>query len=373
MTKRVSIALFLLTMSAACHGQGTGQLTAAAPIEEVMRRVCDWQLANRQATWTTLRGREVPLENTSWIRAVFFTGVMATYRVTGDERYRLAAMEWGRANQWALGPRRHADDHCAAQVYLELHGKFATGAADRVDARVDIEPLRARFDAVREQPRPGRDEWSWCDALFMEPPAWAKLSHATGEPEYLDSMDDRFWDVVDHLYDAGQHLFYRDARYLPEQRAGGPVFWGRGNGWVAVAITRILDAVPAGFESRERYEALLVDMCTRIASLAQVDGRWGVSLLEPDTWNTPETSASALFCAAIAWGIRHELLSAAEFGPVLDRAWSGVVSAIQPDGRVAWVQLPSDQPRPARLDTSMEYGAGAVLLAAEQMFRLRNP
>ncbi len=34
--------------------------------------------------------------------------------------------------------------------------------------------------------------WSWCDALFMAPPAFAKMSKATNDRKYINEMD-RMW------------------------------------------------------------------------------------------------------------------------------------------------------------------------------------
>ena len=45
-------------------------------IPNLMRRVCDWQLRNPSA--------RIDHEYKMWERAVFYTGVMATYRTTQD-------------------------------------------------------------------------------------------------------------------------------------------------------------------------------------------------------------------------------------------------------------------------------------------------
>ena len=86
-----------------------------------------------------------------------------------------------------------------------------------------LEPIRARFDALIADPRPGREDWSWCDALFMAPPVLAGLSAATGDPKYLNFMNTMWWDTTEHLYDTEDHLFYRDARYMRQPDGSWPL------------------------------------------------------------------------------------------------------------------------------------------------------
>jgi unsaturated rhamnogalacturonyl hydrolase len=38
-----------------------------------------------------------------------------------------------------------------------------------------------------------RNPWSWCDALFMGPPAWGRLYAATGKKAYLDFAVEKWW------------------------------------------------------------------------------------------------------------------------------------------------------------------------------------
>ena len=87
-------------------------------------------------------------------------------------------------------------------------------------------------------PRPGPevgweadDNWSWCDALFMAPPAWAALSRVTGDPRYSDYAIREYLATQDYLFDKQDKLYYRDSRFF-EQRTefGNKIFWSRGNG-----------------------------------------------------------------------------------------------------------------------------------------------
>src|SRR6267142_6937689 len=83
-------------------------------IAAIMNRVYDWQIAN-------------PVEinqknNNLWARAAFYTGIMAAYSTTHQEKYFQQAMRWAEGREWKLGERpRHADDQSPGQTYLELY------------------------------------------------------------------------------------------------------------------------------------------------------------------------------------------------------------------------------------------------------------
>ncbi len=322
-------------------------------------RVCDAELA-----------AHVPRTffKQQWCEAVLHTGVLAAYDLTGEERFLEATRDWCETREWRLGPRpRHADDLSPAQVYLEMWD------VER-DSRM-LGSTVAAFDGILAEPLPGREEWSWCDALFMAPPAMARLSEATGDLRYVGAMEPMWWDVVDHLYDADRHLFYRDAKRKPRALPGVPPnraasFWGRGNGWVMAGTVRVLSALPPEHPSRNRYERLLTEMAAAVADLQGGDGLWRPDLLKSREHPNPDTSASSLFCCALAWGVAEGVLPQEEYLPVIVAAWNGLTGAVDESGRLGWVQPIGAAPGVVRAQDRADYGTGAFLLAAREVARL---
>jgi unsaturated rhamnogalacturonyl hydrolase len=324
-----------------------------------MARVFDWQV------------ERLPDADPGWIQSTFMIGVVAAHEATGDERYLDAALAWAAANGWNLGsPTDHADNDGAAQVYLDL---------SRILSDPDvIGPTREALDALVNRPVDGRDLWSWSDALFMTPPALARLAAATGDVGYLDAMDTWWWDATESLYDRDAHLYYRDAQVRSEAEEaahqsawGNRLFWSRGNGWVLAGIARLLPFVPAEYSTRGDYVRLYREMAEAIAVHQGDDGLWTASVLDPRESLPPETSASALFCCALAWGVNEGILPRDAYLPVVGRAWEGLVSAVGDDGAFGWVQPPGRRPALSFADGTAPYGAGAFLLAGSEMLRLR--
>ncbi len=351
--------LTTLLVNAACAEESTRQLGEGVDpldperIRAVAIRVADWQLDHPKH------------DPRDWTNAVFYTGVMAAYRLSGDPKYVARMIEVGEQNDWQLLDRyRHADDHAIAQTYLEL-------------SRLERDPRRYRpFQAAIDRMIAEPPNWTkehqeidfwWCDALFMSPPALAKLANATGETKYLDFMDRLWRETHDLLYDPQVRLYHRDMRF----RDKSGVFWARGNGWVLAGLARVLDELAEDRRGRVFYESVFRDLSSRVAELQSEDGLWRSDLLAGSS-GPGESSGSALFCFALAWGVRHGLLDSDRFLPVVTAAWNGLYRSVNDDGRLGWVQKPGAKPGKVSERHWEVYGSGAFLLAAEQVLAIRQ-
>jgi rhamnogalacturonyl hydrolase YesR len=323
-----------------------------------MEKVFEWQVANPVGINSN--------NNNLWARAAFYAGVMAAYRSTGDRKYFEQAMRWAEGRGWKLGDRaRHADDQAPGQTYLELY-------LLRKDPAM-ISHTKATIDAMVSSPRPGRDDWWWCDALFMAPPVLVRLYAATGDKKYLDFLNAMWWDTTDFLFDPEAKLYYRDKNYIGKLNANGKkIFWARGNGWVMAGAVRVLQRLPRDDPYRARYVALLRALAASVSRLQGADGLWRPSLLDPQQAPAPETSSTGFFCYAIAWGINHGYLERRTYLPVVRKAWQGLVGSVRPDGKLGWVQQIGASPAQVTADDNQEYGSGAFLLAGSEMYKLRQ-
>jgi len=99
------------------------------------------------------------------------------------------------------------------------------------------------------------------------------------------------------------------------------------------------------------------------------DGYWRASLLDPESRPIPETSGTGFFTYALAWGMNEGLLGR-EYEPSVRRGWSALVRAVQPSGKLGYVQRVGDQPGDTGPEQTEIYGAGAFLLAGSEVFRL---
>lgn len=343
-------------------------------------RVADWQLAhmdNFDYVPVTAFRKDTAAPR-DWIQAAFYIGLTAYADASGSKKYADAILAHGKAEGWGFDHRpRHADADATAGVWV-------WAAAHTHDLKLAA-PTRARFDAVLAAPstvdlnfdaRPPQGgeplcqvRWCWSDALFMAPPAWTALSKVSGDPRYLAHSDAEFWAATDLLFDKDEGLYYRDSRFITRRSdAGAKIFWGRGNGWAFAGLARILQDLPADHPSRPKYEAIFKQMAARIVTLQGEEGYWPVSLLEPQ--KTPETSGTGFFVYGLAWGVNHGLLDAARYRPAVDKGWTALVKAVEPDGKLGWVQRVGVAPDKVGPDDTQLYGVGAFLLSASEVSRL---
>jgi rhamnogalacturonyl hydrolase YesR len=364
-------------------------VSIAAPAERASRksevlalasRVADWQLERMGATHGVTRYAEETANPRSWQQGAFWVGMTRLADVTGEKRFTDALLAQGLANEWKPGARAyHADDHVIAQSFL--------WAAEHGAGSTAIAPLRATFNSLLANPpvthlsfvtapdyesTPCLRRWCWCDALFMSPPAWVALSRQTGDPRYTTYAMQEFWATTDFLYDPLELLFFRDSRFFERRdEQGRKLFWSRGNGWVFAGIANILEELPPDSTHRPRLEKLFREMAAKLRAIQKPDGYWAPSLLAREN-SPPESSGTGFFVYGFAWGVKHGLLDAGIYRPVIDNGWAALTRAVAKDGRLGWVQQVSDRPESVAETDTQYYGVGAFLLAASAVARLEE-
>lgn len=300
----------------------------------------------------------------SWARAVLYIGAMRAYRYTKDKHYLKAANKYAAGLHYQPGGRfRHADDLAQGQVFVSLY------QAEKQEYM--LAPIKSRIDSLMSDPKPGREDWWWCDALFMEPPLLVLLGEATGDKRYFNYLNEMWWDNNAFLYDPDEGFFYRDKTFFNKRTSNGKkVFWSRGNGWVMGGLVQVLEHLPKSDPAYKRYENLFKEMAARIASLQQPDGLWRASLLDPADVPVKETSGSAFYTFALAWGINQGYLEEAKYLPLVVRGWNALTKALEPEGKLTWVQPIGARPENVKQDDNQEYGTGAFLMAGTEMLKL---
>jgi unsaturated rhamnogalacturonyl hydrolase len=339
------------------------------PISAALKRSADWQLAHPSGT-----------ELRDWIIAPLYDGLLRTALATGDAKYLAAVIRFGTQSGWTPSNRiYHADDHAVGHAWLDVY-LMDPSHKER------LEPMRNRLSdviahPVTEELALGRkpktaglaptDRWTWCDALFMAPPTLARLFTATGDRKYLEFLDREFQFTYDHLYDPTEKLFFRDATFSKKKTPNGSkIFWSRGNGWVYGGLCLTLEHLPKDHPKRSFYETIFKDMTTAILASQQADGLWHPSLLDPQEVNVGETSGSGFFTFGLAWGVNHGLLDRTAHLPAITRAWAGLMTRVQPDGLVGYVQPVGAAPDHLEAANTQDYGTGAFLMAGSEILRL---
>ena len=271
--KRLIIYSILSIVAIYSYGQNSFNKT---DIKSIMKSVADWQIAN------PAKGNEH--DDLNWTYAALYMGMIDWAELTEKEDKDSSYYEWlmkiGRRNAWQVGKYMYHADHIAVgQVFLDMYQKYH-------DRNMWL-PTLARTEFVINHPSASTleldyrnmaslERWSWCDALFMAPPVYAKMYMLTDDWKYIEFMNREYKATYDYLFDKEEKLFYRDHRYFNQKEANGTkVFWGRGNGWVLGGLCEILQTLPRNNMHRQFYQDLFITLSDRIIQLQGKDGYCG--------------------------------------------------------------------------------------------------
>ena len=269
-------------------------------------------------------------ETNVWTRAYYYEGLIDLWEIDPQQRYLDYALEWGNKHDWKLrGTKngwktRNADNQCAGQAYLYLY-------------QLDPEkPERYNYTKTRHG--------------------------ANG------------------LYNPEDRLWWRDGDFDPPYKEpnGKDCYWSRGNGWIVVAMVRMLELLPEDEPHRAEYAKMLVDMCGALKEVQREDGFWNVSLHDPDNYGGKELTGTAMFIYGMAYGVNTGLLDAAQYEPVIYKAWNAMVKdCLHPNGFLGYVQGSGKEPKEAQPVTYDrepdfdDFGLGAFLMAGTEIYKMK--
>lgn len=385
---KTTIKIFCSSLSlSACFFLLSLDSLAARPVESVSKTVATdhWDsqevmsVAKRVADWQI---KEFPQnkyaveEPKGWIAGAFYIGLFDWAELSKDTSYFDWLNKHFNRQYWQVAEQMyHADDICVAQTYLDMYAKYK-------DEKM-LRPILARAEWVVNHPSNGSmdlnykdgstiERWTWCDALFMAPGVYTRLYALTGNRKYMHFADNEFRATYHYLYDKKEHLFYRDSRYFSQKEANGKnVFWGRGNGWVIGGLAEILKTLPEeDKEYRPFYSSIFIEFSERLAGLQGKDGYWHASLLDPESYPSPETSATGFIVYGLAYGINQGYLPADKYLPVVKKGWNALVEAVNAEGKLGWVQPVGADPKKVTYEMTELYGTGAFLMAACEVHKL---
>ncbi len=152
--------------------------------------------------------------------------------------------------------------------------------------------------AYHADPQRGR---IWADALFMVTPLMAKAGTCLGDTAYYDDVLVQFRGFAQKLRDPRVGLYHHGWNW---HGAGpSPGYWGRANGWVALAMVEVLDTIPEGYPGRDELLGSFREFARAIVRHQGPRGMWHQLLNRPDSYE--ETSCTGMFLYALARGVQR--------------------------------------------------------------------
>jgi rhamnogalacturonyl hydrolase YesR len=328
---------------------------------------------------------------------VAYAGMMQAAEATGDPRFkefaakRLQALSALAAHIQATPAAERAQpnslqhllepqslDHCGAMSAAFIKAQRA-GVEGNFRPIIDIglDYISAKQfrlpDGTLARNRPMSNSL-WLDDVYMSVPALAQMGRLTGETKYDD-------DAVKQVLQFSETLFVREKGlfihgWVREMQDHPHFYWGRANGWAAMAEVELLSVLP---EQHPGFVPVLAQLRAHLRGLAAVQGKnglWHQLLDRPETYE--ETSCSAMFVFALARAINRGWIDAAAYGPITSLGWNAVAQKVNAQGQVegtcVGTGLTWDPMFYAYRPTSVyaAHGYGPVLLAGSEMIVLRR-
>ena len=337
----------------------------AAPGAAAAPAACADVASIRLAADHWISGHKTPGDST-WFNALFIKGDIEAFRLTNDKKYLDYANSWANKNKWKLPTNApNYDGPEASQEYIDLW------ELDPAHPAKDIADTQAYLTRQTKRVQGGKvSDLNYVDAVRLGAmSAFARLSPLNKSQAQLDAMAKMFAYTESHIYDKKNSLWWRDSRWV-----GTTQHWSRGNGWIVIALTDTIAALPEGDANRAHYVSLLQAMFAKLKSTQQSGGYWTADVDHPSAFPAPESSGTSFYTYGMARAIQLGYLSSADYLPVVQKAWTWLrTKALRSDGVVGYVQGPSSHPsqhQPISPTATTNYGVGAFVMAGVETVKL---
>jgi len=190
----------------------------------------------------------------------------------------------------------------------------------------------------------------WLDGLYMGAPFYAQYSRIFGEEKGFDDVVEQILLIDRHAYDPDKGLHYhawdekREQIWANPETGASPHFWGRAEGWYAMALVDVLEEMPGTHHGVESIVEVLGRVADGIARYQDPDtGVWWQILDQPGrAGNYLEASASSMFVYALAKAVNEGYLPRDRYLPVIERGFRGILREFvrrDDEGRISLTQI----------------------------------
>jgi rhamnogalacturonyl hydrolase YesR len=326
---------------------------------------------------------------------VVYSGMLVAAEATGDNKYRdyaLARMNLigkvadhfrnrGNAEIIEKSPVRSvifpralddAGSMCAAMIKsYEITGdKNLTPCIKTYIDYISGDQLRLNDGTLaRNRPLPNS---LWLDDLYMSVPALGQMGKLTGNSDYFDDACRQIIQFSGRMFNKDKGLFMHG--WIEGMEPHPQFFWGRCNGWAILAMTELLDVLPANHPMRNEILDQYRRHAEGIIRYQSGSGFWHQLIDRNDSYL--ETSATAIFTYCIAHGINKGWLDPRAFGPSAVLGWNAVQTKVNEEGQVEGTCVGTGMAfdpafyyhRP--VNVAAAHGYGPVILAAAEIIKL---
>ena len=166
----------------------------------------------------------------------------------------------------------------------------------------------------------------WIDDMYMITLLQTQAYRATRDLKYIERT-------------AREMLFYLERLQKPNglffHASDIPMFWGRGNGWMAAGMTELLRVLPTSSSYHDPILKAYQRMMATLLKYQAPDGMWRQLIDDSTSWK--ESSGTGMFTYAMITGVTNGWLDASIYLPAARRAWNTLITYL--DGNADMTQV----------------------------------
>ncbi|MDP4269295.1 MAG: glycoside hydrolase family 88 protein [Bacteroidota bacterium] len=273
-----------------------------------------------------------------------------------------------------IPPANHVDNNVFGVIPLEVYFINKDKRYYDIGMRMADEQFKTLSNEEYAKLKPEVKEWYsmgytwqtrfWMDDMYMITMIQTQAYRATGDKKYLDRTAREMVAYLDKLQQPNG-LFH----HAPDV----PIFWGRGDGWLAAGMAELLRDLPKDNIYRPRIMDGYKKMMAALLKFQDSEGMWHQIITDPKAWK--ETSCTGMFTFAFITGVKNGWLDAKTYAPAARKAWIALCGYINEDGDVSDICEGTNKKndyqyyldRPKRIGDL--HGQGPVLWCASALLR----
>ncbi len=189
----------------------------------------------------------------------------------------------------------------------------------------------------------------WLDGLYMGAPFYAEFCKVFNESESFADVINQFKVVHKHTYDSIKGLNYhgwdesKEQKWANPETGCSPHFWGRAEGWYAMALVDVLDFIPADYPERGELISILNDVAAGIKQYQDVESGVWYQVLDQGNreGNYLEASASCMFVYSLLKGVRKGYINQS-YKAIAEKGYEGILKSFireNEDGTISLTKI----------------------------------
>ena len=288
----------------------------------------------------------------SWgyVEGTFLKSVEALWRTTNDNKYFQYiknSLDAGFKSDGGLKSYNYSDfsvdEICEGRIILLMYkeGLNETKYQNALDTlRSQLEHQPRTYDGGfwhRNNSSGQYPHQMWLDGIYMANPFYAEYGLLFNEPEDFDDVLTQITIMEKHARDTLTGLLYHgwdDLHTDPNPQSWAdpitgcsPSFWGRADGWYAMAVVEILDYLPMDYAGRDTAIAIIQRLAEALKQVQDpASGVWWQVLDQGDReGNYLESSCSCMFVYALTKSIREGYIDNS-YWDVVKKGYAGILN-----------------------------------------------